>query len=233
MFKSCLTSQAQSYQLSQRAWGRFLTALWGTQHLFNRPALSWMAGWNPWTGWLTWIVECLVYQHGTLPRNPWPLLICAAPICTVETLERKVSNCLRKWIVLLKDLSSIALYRHNNRQQLPFKLLDMNSRQPGQRSDAVMGLRWSNSVSSRDPSQDLQEVEGGGGCSGSICKVGGHGHTRLSWPRILHHSQIIRGKEELFQVQEEVTAAAVEEMSTYRAVGINQQGVWSRWEEIF
>ena len=124
MFKSCLAFQAQPYQSSQRAWLKFLTALWGTQHLFNRPALSWTAGWNPRTGWLIWIVQCLVYQHGILPRNLWPLLICAAPICTVETLERKVSNHLRKKIVLLKDLSSIVVYRHNNRQQPPFKLLE-------------------------------------------------------------------------------------------------------------
>lgn len=66
----------------------------------------------------------MVYQHGILPRNLWPLLIYAAPICAVETLERKVSNDLRKWTVLLKDLSSTALSENNNREQLPFKLLE-------------------------------------------------------------------------------------------------------------
>ena len=71
----------------------------------------------------------------------------------------------------------------------------------------------------------------GSGSSGSICKVGGHGHKRLSWSMILHHSPNIRGKGKHYLVQEEVTAA-VEETRTCRAVEINQQGVWSRWKEM-
>ncbi|KAK1892351.1 Glutamyl-tRNA reductase [Dissostichus eleginoides] len=48
-----------------------------------------------------------VYQHGILPRILWPLLIYAFPISIVKTLERRVSNHLRKWLGLPKSPSSI------------------------------------------------------------------------------------------------------------------------------
>ena len=37
-----------------------------------------------------------IYQHRIL----WPLLVYEVPISTVETLERKVSSCLRRWLGL-------------------------------------------------------------------------------------------------------------------------------------
>ncbi|KAL7875122.1 hypothetical protein SRHO_G00060920 [Serrasalmus rhombeus] len=64
------------------------------------------------------------YQRGVLPRILWSLLIYAVPISTVETLERKVSNHLRRWLGLPKSLSCITLYGHNNKLQLPFKSLE-------------------------------------------------------------------------------------------------------------
>lgn len=39
-------------------------------------------------------------------------------------MERKVSNYLRRWLELPKSLSSIALYGHHNKLQLPFKCLE-------------------------------------------------------------------------------------------------------------
>lgn len=64
------------------------------------------------------------YQHGILPRILWPLLIYAVPIYTVETLERKVSNDLWRWLGLLKSLSNIVLYGCSNKLQLPLKPLE-------------------------------------------------------------------------------------------------------------
>lgn len=55
-----------------------------------------------------------IYQHGILPRILWPLLVYTVPITTVESLERKVSSHLRRWLGLPKSLSSIALYGCNN-----------------------------------------------------------------------------------------------------------------------
>lgn len=53
--------------------------------------------------------------------------LCAAPLTNVETLERKVSNHLRRWLGLLKSLSNIELYGNNKLQlPLPFKSLEEN-----------------------------------------------------------------------------------------------------------
>lgn len=52
------------------------------------------------------------------------------------------------------------------------------------------------------------------------------------WWTWSHKAELAEGrKEEHCLVQDEVKAAVME-MRTCRAVGINQQGVWSRWEEI-
>ena len=48
----------------------------------------------------------------------------AVPISTVETLERRVSNHLRRWLGLPRSLSSTALYGNTNKLQLPFKSLE-------------------------------------------------------------------------------------------------------------
>lgn len=60
-------------------------------------------------------LEAWLYQHGILPRILWPLLIYEMPISTVETLERKVSSHLGKWLGLPKSLSSTALYGNSNK----------------------------------------------------------------------------------------------------------------------
>ncbi|KAK7880264.1 hypothetical protein WMY93_030631 [Mugilogobius chulae] len=65
-----------------------------------------------------------IYQHGVLPRILWPLLIYEVPITTIETLERKISSHLRRWLGLPKSLSSIALYGRSNKLQLPLKSLE-------------------------------------------------------------------------------------------------------------
>ncbi|KAK7916460.1 hypothetical protein WMY93_012221 [Mugilogobius chulae] len=65
-----------------------------------------------------------IYQHGVLPRILWPLLIYEVPISTIETLERKISSHLRRWLGLPKSLSSIALYGRSNKLQLPLKSLE-------------------------------------------------------------------------------------------------------------
>lgn len=62
----------------------------------------------------TWI-----YQHGVLPRLLWPLLVYEVPMSTVETLERTISQFLRRWLGLPRSLSSIALYGQSTMLQLP------------------------------------------------------------------------------------------------------------------
>lgn len=50
----------------------------------------------------------------SLPKILWALLVYTVPLSTVGTLERKVSNHLRRWLGLPKSLSSIAFTGQNN-----------------------------------------------------------------------------------------------------------------------
>ncbi|KAK1789934.1 hypothetical protein P4O66_002263 [Electrophorus voltai] len=78
--------------------------------------------------WLTKVDKCSlpgrfkawIYQHSILPRASWPLLIYEVPLTTVESLERKISSFLRKWLGLPWSLTSAALYGTSNILQLPF-----------------------------------------------------------------------------------------------------------------
>ncbi|KAI4876470.1 hypothetical protein NFI96_017397 [Prochilodus magdalenae] len=65
-----------------------------------------------------------LYQHGILPRILWPLLVYEVPMSTVETLERKISSYLRRWLGLPRSLTSTALYGKSNKLQLPFSSLE-------------------------------------------------------------------------------------------------------------
>ena len=79
------------------------------------------------TSWLTAIdksglpgkFKAWMYQHGVLPRLLWPLLIYEVPMSTVETLERTISQSLQRWLGLPRSLSSIALYGHSTKLQVP------------------------------------------------------------------------------------------------------------------
>eukprot|EP00066_Takifugu_rubripes_P027132 XP_011616398.1 PREDICTED: uncharacterized protein LOC105418502 [Takifugu rubripes] len=79
-------------------------------------------------GWLTKVdksglpgrFKAWIYQHSILPRVLWPLLVYAVPVTTVESLERKISSFLRRWLGLPRSLNSAALYGTSNTLQLPF-----------------------------------------------------------------------------------------------------------------
>lgn len=69
-------------------------------------------------------MQSLVVSAQHPPRILWPFLEYAVLISTVEILEWKVSNYLRRRLGLPKSLSSIALYGQHNKLQLPFKSLE-------------------------------------------------------------------------------------------------------------
>ncbi|KAL7848811.1 hypothetical protein SRHO_G00204340 [Serrasalmus rhombeus] len=177
-----------------------------------------------------------VYQHGVLHRILWPLLVYAVPVSTVETLERKVSNLLQRWLGLPKSLSSIELYGCNNKLHLPFKSLE----------EEFKVTRAREVVQYRD-SSDLK-----------VAKAGIQVRTGRKWrmeeavqeaeARLRHRSLVgvvtrgraglgsfptpqknTRGKERQRLVQEEVRAA-IEEARSCKAVGMRHQGAWTRWE---
>ncbi|TWW66935.1 hypothetical protein D4764_20G0009670 [Takifugu flavidus] len=79
-------------------------------------------------GWLTKVdksglpgrFKAWIYQYSILPRVLWPLLVYAVPVTTVESLERKISSFLSRWLGLPRSLNSAALYGTRNTLQLPF-----------------------------------------------------------------------------------------------------------------
>lgn len=154
-----------------------------------------------------------------------------------KTLERRVSNHLRRWLGLPKSLSSIALYGHHNKLQLPFKSLEeefkvtrarevvqyRDSRDPKVAKAGIQvrtGRKWR-------AQEAVQEAEARL-CHKRLVGVVTRGRAGLgSFPT--PQMNTIRGKERRRLVQEEVRAA-VEETRTCKAVGMKQQGPWTRWE---
>lgn len=59
------------------------------------------------------------YQHGILPRLLWPLLVYEVPLTTVEALERRINNFLRRWLSVPKSFCSIGLYSSGSKLKLP------------------------------------------------------------------------------------------------------------------
>lgn len=66
------------------------------------------------------IFKAWIYQHAILPRILWPLLVYEVPMSTVESMERRTSSFLRRWLGLPCGFSSAALYGIRNILQLPF-----------------------------------------------------------------------------------------------------------------
>ncbi|XP_061093280.1 uncharacterized protein LOC133125737 [Conger conger] len=177
-----------------------------------------------------------VYQHGILPRILWPLLVYAFPISAVETLERKVSKHLRRWLGLPKSLSSIALYGRNNKLQLPFRSLEeefkvTRAREVVQYRDssdpkvanAGIQVRTGRKWRAEDAVQEAEARLRHRNLVGVVTR-GRAGLGSFPTPQLN-----TRGKERRCLVQEEVRAAE-EETRSCRAVGMKQQGAWTRWE---
>ncbi|XP_060938981.1 uncharacterized protein LOC133018922 [Limanda limanda] len=177
-----------------------------------------------------------VYQHGILPRILWPLLVYAVPISTVETLERKVSKHLRRWLGLPRSLSSIALYGNTNKLRLPFKSLEeefkvTRAREVVQYRDSSdpkvakagiqvrTGRKWRAEDAVQEADARLRHRSLVGVVTRSRAGLGSFPTPQMN----------TRGKERRRLVQEEVRAA-VEETRTCKAVGMKQQGAWTRWE---
>ena len=60
-----------------------------------------------------------LFQHAVLPSILWPLLVYDILITTVESLERAISNRLRRWLGLPRCLSGAALYGNSNSLRPP------------------------------------------------------------------------------------------------------------------
>ena len=178
-----------------------------------------------------------LYQHGILPRILWPLLVYEVTMSTVETLERKISSYLRRWLGLPRSLTSAALYGRSNKLQLPFSSLEEEFRVS----------RTREALAYRD-SRDTREA-----AAGIVVQTGrkfkAQEGLELAESRLRHKALVgtvaigragmgaipqprydrAQGKERRDLVLEEVRAG-VEDARTSRMVSMRQQGASTRWE---
>lgn len=165
----------------------------------------------------------------------WPLLVYSFPISAVETLERKVSNHLQRWLGLPRSLSSIALYGRNNKLQLPFRSLEEEFKvtrarevmQYGDSNDpkvanAGIQVRTGRKWRAEDAVQEAEARLRHRNLVGVVTR-GRAGLGSFPTPQLN-----INGKE---RWREEEVRAAEEETRSCKAVGMEQQGDWKRWEK--
>ncbi len=197
------------------------------------------------TAWLTAIdksrlpgkFKAWMYQHAILPRLLWPLLVYEVPVKTMEALERTISQSLRRWLWLPRSLSSVALYGHSNKLQLPFRGLVEEFKVT--RAREVMMYR---------DSSDIKVIS-----AGILVKTGRKWQAQGAVDRAearLRHSTLVgtmavgrsglgsfpkpqydraQGKEKRQLIQDEIRAE-VEEERYNKAVGMGKHGAWTRWE---
>ncbi|XP_062872774.1 uncharacterized protein LOC134334411 [Trichomycterus rosablanca] len=180
----------------------------------------------------TWI-----YQHGVLPRLLWPLLVYEVPITMVETLERTISQFLRRWMGLPRSLSSIALYGHSTMLQLPISGLSeefmvtrsrelMMYRDSADKKVATAGIqvktgrKWKAHEAIDRAEARLQHNILVGNTA-----VGRAGLGSFSKPRYDKAGRMERRQ----MVQDEIRVE-VEENRRIKMVAMYQQGAWTRWE---
>ncbi|XP_054628013.1 uncharacterized protein LOC129179159 [Dunckerocampus dactyliophorus] len=180
-----------------------------------------------------------IYQHGVLPRVLWPLLVYEVPLSTVETLERRISTYLRRWMGFPRSLCSVALYGRTNKLQLPFSSLDEEFRVS----------RTSEALLYRD-SKDSKVAS-----AGIVVRTGRKWRAQdglvVAESRLRHRALVgtvamgrsglgaipqpcyekAHGKDKRELVLKEVRAG-VEEERTSRMVGMQQQGAWTKWEGV-
>lgn len=179
------------------------------------------------------------YQHGILPRLLWPLLVYEVPLTTVEALERKINNFLRRWLSVPKSFCSIGLYSSGSKLQLPitsvveeFKtvkvrlammLRDSDDQAVRQANITVKtGRKWKASGALREAEERLQHAD----IVGTVTqgRLGLGVITRASWKEA-------KAKERRGMVQKEIRAVE-EEGRQARAVAMKQQGSWTRWDGV-
>ena len=179
------------------------------------------------------------YQHGVLPRLLWPLLVYEVPVSTVEGLERKLNTYLRRWLGVPRSFCSIGLYSTGSKLQLPISsvveeykatktrqammLRDSKDERVREAGIAVRtGRKWSASKALKDAEDRLHHAD----IVGSVAqgRLGLGYTTRTSWNKA-------DPKERRGMVQREVRKAE-EENRHVKAVAMNKQGSWTRWESV-
>ena len=185
------------------------------------------------------IYKAWIYQHGVLPRLLWPLLIYEVPLTAVESLERAISQFLRRWLGLPRSLSSMALYSKATKVQLPlssvveeFKItrarevmLYRDSKDIKVASAGVVvktGRKWCAKEAVQRAEARLQHSV----IVGNVA-VGRAGLGQYHRPQYGKASD----KEKRKMVQDEIRKEE-EEFRKIKAVTMSHQGAWTKWEGI-
>lgn len=178
------------------------------------------------------------FQHGILPRILWPLLIYEVPMSTVEGLERKLTTYLRKWLGVPRSFSSVGLYGKETKLLLPISSVSEEFKKGKAR--LVMMLR-----DSSDSKVSEAKIQIKTGRKWRAAEAVEEAESRLRHRDVIGVTakgrlglgmleqqlwQKASDKERRHLVQREI-GHIEEEARHARAVGMRQQGDWTRWEE--
>jgi len=78
----------------------------------------------------------------------WPLLVYKVALTTVESLERRISSYLRRWLGVPRSFSNVGLYSSGSRMQLPITALTEEFKATN--ASAVLTIRESQDQTIRD-----------------------------------------------------------------------------------
>lgn len=161
------------------------------------------------------------------------------PVSTVEGLERKLNTYLRRWLGVPQSFCSIGLYSKGSKLQLPITsvveeykatktcqamMLRDSKDERVRQADIVVrtGRKWSASRALREAEDRLHHAD----IVGSVAqgRLGLGCSTRPNW-------QQAHPKERRCMVQREVRKVE-EESRQVKAVAMNKQGSWTKWESV-
>ena len=177
------------------------------------------------------------YQHGVLPRVLWPILVYEVPVSTVESMERKISSYLRRWLGVPRSFCSIGLYSSGSKLQLPLKALTEEYKATKVR--AVMMLRDSQDQKIRDAGIEIRtgrkwKAEEAVAEAESRLRhqdlVGTVAQGRLGLGCVTRSSWKSANTAERRKLVQEEVRKKEEESRQAQAVTMRKQGSWLHWE---
>ena len=177
------------------------------------------------------------FQFGLLPRILWPMQVYTITMTRVETMERKVSSYLRKWLGVPRSLTSGALYCSTSKLTLPTTALTEEYKVAKARIYLMMR-------DSKDPVVKQAKPEVSSGRKWKVAEAVEQAESRLRLKEIVGATQQDRrglgwketrwwskrseeGRREM--VTAELRQMAEEERQV-KAVGQPQQGASTTWE---
>jgi hypothetical protein len=179
--------------------------------------------------------KCWCHQQVLLPKLLWPLLVYDIPLSRVESVEKKISAHLRKWLGVPRCLSSVALYNKTLKLQLPFTSIVDEFKVGKVRLHLLLST-------SEDRVTQLAEPEIVAGRKWCVTEAVGEAESRVRFEQILGHVQTSRsgigwGRSFSKQSSErsrvcDAVRRKEEEARVTKAVQLSSQGRIVAWEGV-